>query len=106
MLADKSNDYVQKHGDWLSVLAGQTSYALDLTGPMGAMSSGSLQLSNGGPAPWASTAWGVNPIDMQMLQKIVLNNMSIKDGQAWAVDQYNSIVKDYKSKHPNWKPGQ
>lgn len=105
-LADKSNDYVQKHGDWLSVLAGQTSYALDLTGPMGAMSSGSLQLSNGGPAPWASTAWGVNPIDMQMLQKIVLNNMSIKDGQAWAVDQYNSIVKDYKSKHPNWKPGQ
>lgn len=105
-LQDTSNAYVQKHADWLSVLAGQTSYALDLTGPMGAMSSGSLQLSNAGPAPWASTAWGINPIDMQMLQKIVLNNMSVKDGQAWAVDQYKAIVKDYKSKHPNWKPGQ
>jgi len=39
-----------------------------------------------------------------MLQKIVLQGMSVKDGQAWAVDQLKAIVKDYKNRHPNWRP--
>lgn len=103
-LNDTSNAYVQQHKDWLSVLNGQTNYGLDISGPMGAMSSGSLKLSNNPPAPWTAAAFGGTPIDMQMMQKIVIEKMSIKDGQAWAVDQFKAIVKDYKSKHPSWKP--
>ncbi len=103
-LGDTSNAYVQKHKDWLTTLYGQIDKSTDISGSMGVMSTGQLKLYNGLPAPWASTAWGINPVDMQMMQKIVLEKMSVKDGQAWAVSQYKGMVADYKAKHPNWKP--
>lgn len=103
-LTDTSNKYVTAHKDWLQTLYGQTDYGLDVSGPMGAMSSGSLKLSNNPPAPWTAAAFGGKPIDMQMMQKIVIDKMSVKDAQTWAVDQYKAIVKDYKSKNPGWKP--
>ena len=103
-LQDKNSTFVQKHGDWLNTLYGQIDKVADISGPMGTMSTGALKPYNGPPAPWAATAWGINPVDMQMMQKIALEKMSVKDAQAWAVGQYKSIVQDYKTKHPNWKP--
>ena len=101
---DKSNGFVQAHPDWVATLYNQTPYGTDLGGPMGATSSGTLKLYNGPGAPWSQTAFGAKNVDMQMLQKIMLQNMSVKDAHAWAVDTYKGIVKDYKSKNPNWKP--
>jgi len=96
--------FLRKHRDWLTLMAAQLEKSQDISGPMGAMATGQLKLYHGSPAPWASAVWGIKPVDMQMMQKIVLENMSIKDAQAWATDQMKGIVKDYKSKHPNWKP--
>lgn len=101
----QNTPFLQKHKDWLQLMAGQLDKSQDISGPMGAMAGGSLKLYNGPGAPWAQTVWGIKPIDMAMMQKIVLEkSMSAKDAQNWAVDQLKSIVKDYKSKHPNWKP--
>lgn len=102
--ADVNNPFVKAHPDWIKTLYNQTEKGTDLGGPMGANADGTLKLYNGPAAPWSQTAFGANNIDMQMLQKITLQNMSVKDGQKWASDQYKAIVKDYKSKHPNWKP--
>jgi multiple sugar transport system substrate-binding protein len=102
--ADPNNAFVKAHPDWVKTLYAQTEKGTDYGGPMGAVADGTLKLYNGPGAPWSQIAFGANNIDMQMLQKITLQNMSPKDGQKWATDQYKSIVKDYKSKHPNWKP--
>jgi multiple sugar transport system substrate-binding protein len=102
--ADTSSPFVAAHADWVKTLYDQVSKGTDYGGPMGAVADGTLKLYNGPGAPWSQTAFGANNIDMQMLQKISLQNMSAKDAQSWATDQYKSIVKDYKSKHPNWKP--
>ena len=102
--ADTSTPFVKAHPDWIKTLYAQTEKGTDYGGPMGAVADGTLKLYNGPGAPWSQTAFGANNVDMQMLQKITLQNMSPKDGQKWAADQYKSIVKDYKSKHPSWKP--
>jgi hypothetical protein len=102
-LADTSNPLVKAHLDWWKTFYGINA-AIEPSGPMGYMATGEYKPYAGSPCPWGSQAWGTNPIDMQMMQKIVLTGMSIRDGQAWAVDQYKGIVKDYKNKHPNWKP--
>lgn len=96
--------YTKRHQDWLQALSDALSNGNDLGGPMGASAGGSLKVYNGPPTPWATQAWGTNNIDVQMLQKIVIGGMSVKQGQQWAVDQYKAIVKDYKSRHPSWKP--
>ncbi|GAC1653156.1 MAG: hypothetical protein NVS9B1_01850 [Candidatus Dormibacteraceae bacterium] len=96
--------FLDKHRDWLQAGADQLTKSQDITGPMGAMASGTLKPYDGPPAPWASATWGINPVDMKMIQKIVLEKQSIKDAQAAAVDQLKGIVKDYKAKHPDWKP--
>lgn len=99
-----STAYTRRHQDWLQALSDALANGNDLGGPMGASASGALKVYNGPPTPWATQAWGTNNVDVQMLQKVVVGGMSVKQGQAWAVDQYKAIVKDYKSRHPNWKP--
>ncbi len=96
-------DYVQAHKDWLTVLSNQAGHGTDPGGPMGACANGSLELYNGPAAPWALEVFGSNAVHMQMLQKIVLQGYSVKDGQAWATDQLKSIVNAYKAAHPDWK---
>lgn len=103
-LQQTKNPYIQKHQDWLSAIVSVLPTGYDISGPMGALGTGRLNLYNGPPAPWAPLIGGVNPVDMQMMQKIVLEGMSIKDGQSWAVDQIKGIISDYKSKNPSWKP--
>lgn len=102
--ADTSNAFIKAHPDWVKTLSGQVDLGTDLGGPMGAVADGSLKLYNGPGAPWSQIAFGAKNVDMQMLQKITLQGMSPKDAQKWATDQYKAIVKDYRSKHPNWKP--
>jgi multiple sugar transport system substrate-binding protein len=101
---DTSNDFIKAHPEWVKTLYNQVSSGTDYGGPMGAVADGTLKLYNGPGAPWSQTAFGAKNVDMQMLQKITLENMAPKDAHKWATDQYRSIVKDYKSKHPNWKP--
>ena len=102
--ADVTSPFIKAHPDWVKTLYSQTEKGTDYGGPMGAVADGTLKLYNGPGAPWSQTAFGANNIDMQMLQKITLQNMAPKDAQKWATDQYKAIVKDYKTKHPNWKP--
>jgi ABC-type glycerol-3-phosphate transport system substrate-binding protein len=102
--ADVTTPFVKAHPDWVKTLYNQTEKGTDYGGPMGANADGTLKLYNGPAAPWSQTAFGANNIDMQMLQKITLQGMSAKDGQKWAADQYKAIVKDYKAKHPSWRP--
>jgi multiple sugar transport system substrate-binding protein len=103
-VSDTSNPILQKHADWFKVMADEINIAIDVGGPMGQMATGSFKPYDAPGCPWAGTAWGDHSVDMQMIQKIVLGGLSVKDGQSWAVDQYKGIVKDYKSKHPSWKP--
>ncbi len=102
--ADQSDPFIKAHPDWVQTLYNQVDKGTDYGGPMGAVADGTLKLYNGPGAPWSQTAFGANNIDMQMLQKITLQNMSPSDAHKWAADQYKAVVKDYKSKHPNWKP--
>ena len=103
-IADKSNPLVANHPDWWSVLNDRQGHAIEPAGPMGFMNKGTFKPYNGEPPPFGAQVWGSNPIAMQMIQKITLQSMSVKDAQAWATDQYKGIVKNYKSKNPNWKP--
>ena len=103
-LAQTNNAYIQQHGDWLRTLATALPLGYDISGPMGALGTGTLNLYNGPPAPWAPQIGGVNPIDMQMMQKIVLEGMSVSQAQSQAVDQMKGIISDYKRKHPSWRP--
>lgn len=105
-LAAPPTAYEQKHQAWLKTLADAVANGNgnDLGGPMGAVSSGKLKLYNGAPTPWANQAWGTVNVDVEMLQKITIGGMSVKEGQAWAYDQYKSIAKDWRSKNPSWKP--
>lgn len=96
--------FVQQHQDWLQTANSLLPNGYDISGPMGALSTGTLKLYDGPPAPWTPQLGGVNPIDAQMMNKIVLEGMSVKDAQSWAVDQMKGIVKDYKQKNPNWRP--
>jgi len=96
--------FLAKHRSWLQAGADQLTKSQDISGPMGAMAGGSLKPYDGPPPPWSSEAWGINPVDMKMIQKIVLEKQSVKDAQATAVESLKAIVKNYKSKHPDWKP--
>jgi multiple sugar transport system substrate-binding protein len=102
-LANPSNDYGKQHQDWLQTIVSQVDHG-NQAGTMGWVETGTLKKYNDPPAPWSGSAWGTNPVDMQMIQKIVLQGMSVADGHTWATNQLTSIVKDYKSSHPNWKP--
>ncbi len=103
-LADTSNPLITKHADWFKAIDKEIPISIDVGGPMGQMAPGTYKPYDGPGCPWAGTAWNDNAIDMQMIQKIVLGGMSVGGAQAWAVDQYKGIVKDYKNQHPNWKP--
>ncbi|MGH7860616.1 MAG: ABC transporter substrate-binding protein [Candidatus Dormibacteraceae bacterium] len=102
--ADTSNPFIKAHPDWLKTLYDQAPNGTDYGGPMGAVASGTLKLYNGPGAPWSQTAWGANSVDWQLLQKIALQNVSVKDAQKFAVDQFKAIAKDYRNKHPKWRP--
>jgi multiple sugar transport system substrate-binding protein len=102
--SDQSNPFIKAHPEWVKTLYDQVERGTDYGGPMGAVAGGTLKLYNGPGAPWSQTAFGAKNVDMQMLQKITLQAMSPRDAHSWATDQYKAIVKDYKSKHPNWKP--
>src|SRR5260221_4570705 len=103
-LTDTSNPLITKHADWFKAIDKEIPISIDVGGPMGQMATGTYKPYDGPGCPWAGTAWNDNAIDMQMIQKIVLGGMSVGGAQAWAVDQYKGIVKDYKNQHPSWKP--
>lgn len=92
------------HRQWLKTLDEMVPLGVDVNGPMGAMATGTLKLYDGPPAPWASAAYGTNPVDYQMIQHMVADSWPVQQAQSWAVDQYKAIAKDYKDSHPNWKP--
>lgn len=101
--ADTTIPYIKAHPDWNSTIANLVLNGTDLGGPMGAVAGGKLELYNGPGAPWSQAAFGTNDIDTQMFQKIVLQGMSVKDAHAWGTEQYQTLVKNFKSTHPNWK---
>lgn len=101
----KAPSVVSQHPQWFQAINAAIPRSNSLYMPIGAVSTGEFKPYNGPPAPWASTAWGDQAIDMQMIQKIALQGMSVKDGQAWATEQFTSVAKQYIDQHPNWRHG-
>jgi multiple sugar transport system substrate-binding protein len=97
---------VSQHPAWFRAIDGVIERSASVFGPIGMLATGEYKPYNGPPAPWAGAAWGSNAIDMQMMQKIVLGGMSVKDGQAWATEQFSSVAKAYIQKHPKWLQGE
>jgi multiple sugar transport system substrate-binding protein len=94
----------QQHRDWFNLQLSLVDKGADTNGPMGQFVNGKLQPYNGAPAPWGAAAYGTHPVDQAMIQHILVDGWSVQQAQQWAVGKYQALVKDYKSKHPGWKP--
>jgi hypothetical protein len=57
------------------------------------------------PVPWGGTLWAGSPtIDAAMLQKILIEGMSIDDAWQWEVQELTRIAEEWKAENPDWKP--
>lgn len=100
----KDKDYAATFGKLVTPAFAAGKVAVTPVRNMGSVFAGAFVKSSV-ICPWAASIWGAKPVDIEMLQKITLNNIPFDDAWHEASASMGQIAHDWRAANPDWNPG-
>ena len=98
------NDYMKKHGDWVTTFLDLVPGAMSPTLAMGSVDNKAFPGKLSNVCPWGNDVWTSPPVDGNMLQEILINKADPEAAWKEASAKLGEIANTWKTAHPDWKP--